>query len=121
MENPKGYLTTHVLDTSLGVPAKGLQIDLFSVDGGTRQLIRTVQTNSDGRTDAHILPAEEFKLGVYELVFKAGDYLERTGQPQAAPFFLSDIPIRFGMNDLDAHYHVPLLLSPFGYGTYRGS
>lgn len=121
MRNPKGYLTTHVLDTSSGLPAEGLEIDLFSLQDETRQHIRTMQTNSDGRTDNHILPAEEFKAGVYELVFKTGKYLERTAEAQDAPFFLSDIPIRFGINDLDAHYHVPLLLSPFGYSTYRGS
>jgi len=80
-----------------------------------------MQTNSDGRTDSPILPSEEFKLGVYELVFQTMDYLKRTASAQKEPFFLADIPIRFGINDLDAHYHVPLLLSPYGYSTYRGS
>jgi 5-hydroxyisourate hydrolase len=121
MKYPKGYLTTHVLDTSLGLPADGLEIDLFSLHGETRLHICTMQTNSDGRTDNHILPAEEFKIGVYELIFKTGKYLKRTARAQNEPFFLSDIPIRFGINELDAHYHVPLLLSPFGYSTYRGS
>lgn len=121
MKKSKGYLTTHVLDTSTGLPASELQIDLFSLQGETRTHICTMHTNSDGRTDSHILPVEDFTTGIYELVFKAGEYLERTAQAQDAPFFLSDIPIRFGINDVDAHYHVPLLLSPFGYSTYRGS
>ncbi len=121
MADVKGYLTTHVLDTSLGKPAAGLQIDLFSLQGGARTHICTMETNSDGRTDSAILPQNDFKCGVYELVFKAEDYLKHTAIAQDAPFFLADIPIRFGINDLDAHYHVPLLLSPFGYSTYRGS
>ena len=121
MDVTKGYLTTHVLDTSSGQPAQGMKIDLFSIEGENRKHIRSVTTNSDGRTGSPILPNDEFETGVYELVFKAGDYLERTAQVQDKPFFLSDIPIRFGLNDADAHYHVPLLISPFGYSTYRGS
>lgn len=121
MTETKGYLTTHVLDTSLGLPAADLQIELYALEGGNRRHIRTMKTNSDGRTDGPILPCEEFKLGVYELVFLTENYLKRTALAQAAPFFLADIPIRFGINDLDAHYHVPLLLSPYGYSTYRGS
>ena len=78
-------------------------------------------TNDDGRTDSHILPADEFDTGEYELVFHAGDYLDATGTPAEDPRFLNVIPIRFGISDIDSHYHVPLLLSPFGYSTYRGS
>lgn len=115
-----GYLTTHVLDTATGRPAAGMTIDLFRLDGAARTLIRTVQTNADGRTDGHILPAAEFEIGTYELIFHAGAYLDATGIPPETPRFLSDIPIRFGMSEL-THYHVPLLLSPFGYSTYRGS
>lgn len=121
MTNSKGYLTTHILDTSSGLPAEGVQIDLYALDGDTRQHIRTMLSNSDGRTDSQILPCAEFKVGVYELVFSVGAYLDKMGQSQPRPYFLADIPIRFGINDLDAHYHVPLLLSPFGYSTYRGS
>jgi 5-hydroxyisourate hydrolase len=121
MSDTKGYLTTHVLDTGLGLPAAGLQIELYALAGDSRRHIRTVTTNSDGRTDGPILLCEEFELGVYELVFMAENYLQRTAPEQATPFFLADIPIRFGINDIDAHYHVPLLLSPFGYSTYRGS
>ena len=115
-----GYLTTHVLDTATGRPAAGMTIDLFRLDGAARTLIRTVQTNADGRTDGHILPAAEFEIGTYELIFHAGAYLDATGAPPESPRFLNDIPIRFGMSE-PTHYHVPLLLSPFGYSTYRGS
>lgn len=116
-----GYLTTHVLDTARGLPAAGMVIDLFSIRGETRTHIRSMTTNSDGRTDSQILPVGEFSAGVYELVFHAGAYLDAVGTPPEAPRFLDVIPIRFGVSDEEAHYHVPLLLSPFGYSTYRGS
>ncbi|WP_028957612.1 hydroxyisourate hydrolase [Sulfitobacter sp. 20_GPM-1509m] len=115
-----GYLTTHVLDTARGCPAAGLRIDLFRVEDGGRTHLRTVETNADGRTDAQILPEAEFQVGTYELVFHAGDYLDACGVPPEAPRFLDVIPLRFGMSEA-MHYHVPLLLSPFGYSTYRGS
>ena len=115
-----GYLTTHVLDTARGAPAAGLKIDLFRLEGEQRTHLKTVITNADGRTDAQILPEAEFAIGTYELVFHAGTYLDACGTPAETPRFLSEIPIRFGMSEA-AHYHVPLLLSPFGYSTYRGS
>jgi len=115
-----GYLTTHVLDTALGCPAEGLSIDLYRITGETRTHLKTVVTNDDGRTDAQILPAGEFALGTYELIFHAGDYLDRIGVPPETPRFLDIIPLRFGMSE-EQHYHVPLLLSPFSYSTYRGS
>jgi 5-hydroxyisourate hydrolase len=116
-----GYLTTHVLDTARGCPAAGLKITLSRVtDNRTQQIAETV-TNADGRTDAPILPAEGFATGTYELVFFAGDYLRASGTAGDDPLFLDQVPIRFGMSDADAHYHVPLLLSPYGYSTYRGS
>lgn len=115
-----GYLTTHVLDTARGAPAAGLKIDLYRLKGEQRTHLKSVTTNSDGRTDAQILPEAEFEIGTYELVFHAGDYLDATGTPPEEPRFLNEIPIRFGMSEA-AHYHVPLLLSPFGYSTYRGS
>ncbi len=115
-----GYLTTHVLDTARGCPAEGLKIDLYAITGETRRLLRTLVTNDDGRTDAQILPAEDFATGTYELVFHAGAYLDAIGTPPETPRFLDIIPIRFGMSEA-SHYHVPLLLSPFGYSTYRGS
>ena len=115
-----GYLTTHVLDTARGTPAEGLLIDLYRIEGDTRTHLRSLKTNSDGRTDEQILPAEEFALGTYELVFHTGDYLDAMGVPNESPRFLDMIPLRFGMSEA-SHYHVPLLLSPFGYSTYRGS
>ncbi|MCB1311773.1 MAG: hydroxyisourate hydrolase [Sedimentitalea sp.] len=115
-----GYLTTHVLDTARGCPAEGLKIDLFRISGGMPVLLRSLVTNADGRTDAQILPEAEFETGTYELVFHAGDYLDRVGTPPESPRFLDVIPLRFGMSEA-SHYHVPLLLSPFGYATYRGS
>lgn len=115
-----GYLTTHVLDTARGYPAEGLKIDLYRIEGDNRTLIRSLTTNDDGRTDEQILPATEFALGTYELVFHAGAYLDSIDTPPEDPRFLDIVPIRFGMSE-QAHYHVPLLLSPFGYSTYRGS
>lgn len=115
-----GYLTTHVLDTARGCPAEGLKIDLYRIEGDNRTLIRSLTTNDDGRTDEQILPATEFALGTYELVFHAGAYLDSIDTPPEDPRFLDIVPIRFGMSE-QAHYHVPLLLSPFGYSTYRGS
>jgi len=116
-----GFLTTHVLDTARGLPAQGLKIELFRIEGQDRIHLRSLVTNDDGRTDSHILPAGEFTSGIYELVFHAGDYLHASGQAGAAPLFLDMVPIRFGISEPDSHYHVPLLLSPFGYSTYRGS
>lgn len=115
-----GYLTTHVLDTARGCPAQGLRIELYRISGDQRHLLRSLETNDDGRTDEQILPAAEFEIGEYELVFHAGAYLDATGTPPETPRFLDIIPIRFGMSEA-SHYHVPLLLSPFGYSTYRGS
>ncbi|ABD55526.1 hydroxyisourate hydrolase [Jannaschia sp. CCS1] len=116
-----GYLTTHVLDTAKGCPASGIQIALYRVSGNSHRIIAEAVTNADGRTDAPILPSDKFEPGSYELIFFAGDYLRQPGQPDDTILFLDQIPIRFGMSDADAHYHVPLLLSPFGYSTYRGS
>ena len=115
-----GYLTTHVLDTAKGCPAEGLKIALYAVNGNSHRKIVEMVTNADGRTDAQILPEADFKIGTYELVFFAGDYLRNSGQAAAEPLFLDQIPIRFGMSE-DDHYHVPLLLSAHGYSTYRGS
>ena len=116
-----GYLTTHVLDTARGCPAAGLCIELFRLSGDRREAVAQMMTNADGRTDSPILPSETFATGSYELVFHAGDYLRASGQAVEDPLFLDHVPIRFGMADPQAHYHVPLLLSPYGYSTYRGS
>lgn len=116
-----GYLTTHVLDTARGSPAADLPITLYRIEGEVRTKLAEMTTNADGRTNSPILPIAEFTTGTYELVFHAGNYLRASGQAGDTPLFLNEIPIRFGMNDATAHYHVPLLLSPFGYSTYRGS
>lgn len=115
-----GFLTTHVLDTARGAPAEGLRIALFRLDGTTRAPLAETVTNADGRTDTPILPVDDFATGTYELVFYAGDYLRQSGLVAETPLFLDEVPIRFGMAEQD-HYHVPLLLSPYGYSTYRGS
>lgn len=116
-----GFLTTHVLDTARGLPAEGVRIRLYRHLGDSREKLAEHVTNADGRTNSPILPAESFAIGDYELVFHAGDYLRASGQAGAAPLFLDIVPIRFGISDAAAHYHVPLLLSPYGYSTYRGS
>ncbi|MBO6756658.1 MAG: hydroxyisourate hydrolase [Roseibium sp.] len=115
-----GRLTTHVLDTALGRPAHGLTVELWSADGVMRKISSHV-TNADGRIDGPILDGDAFEPGTYELRFFVGDYLKASGQALPEPLFLDIIPIRFGIAEADGHYHVPLLLSPFGYSTYRGS
>ena len=115
-----GRLTTHVLDTANGCPAAGLRIELYLLDGEDRTLIRSAVTNDDGRTDEPMLAATDFRTGTYEMVFHAGEYLRRMGAAAAEPMFLDQVPIRFGIAR-EQHYHVPLLLAPFGYSTYRGS
>jgi len=116
-----GWLTTHVLDTARGCPAEGLKIVLYRVSGNSHTRLVEMVTNADGRTDAPILPTDSFATGTYELVFFAGAYLRASGQAGEDPLFLDQVPIRFGMSDPGSHYHVPLLLSPYGYATYRGS
>jgi 5-hydroxyisourate hydrolase len=112
-----GKLTTHVLDTALGKPAQGLNIEVYAAG----KLLRGATTNADGRIDGPLLEGEALKAGHYELRFHAGDYLRRTQAGLKEPLFLDVIPIQFGIADATQHYHVPLLLSPFGYSTYRGS
>ncbi|MBZ9724406.1 hydroxyisourate hydrolase [Mesorhizobium sp. BR115XR7A] len=115
-----GRLTTHVLDTATGSPAAGLSIALYRIEGLARTLLKTVVTNADGRCDAPLLAGADFRTGEYELVFAAGDYLRGQGTKLPEPAFLDSVPIRFGMAQA-LHYHVPLLISPYGYSTYRGS
>ncbi len=121
MDARAGYVTTHVLDAARGRPAAGMRIELFEIDGETRRLLRGVTTNDDGRTDAPVIPKGELRTGTFELVFHAGDYLAEADLAGERPRFLDLIPIRFGIADAEAHYHVPLLLSPYSYSTYRGS
>jgi 5-hydroxyisourate hydrolase len=115
-------LTTHVLDVARGGPAAGVQVELYEFEaGGHRKLVSEAATNSDGRTDRPLIGASEARVGRFELVFHAGDYFRRQGAKTADPPFLDVIPIRFAIADPTAHYHVPLLVSPWSYSTYRGS
>lgn len=114
-----GRLTTHVLDTAAGKPAVGLRVTFRALDGAPGQTIEAV-TNQDGRLDKPLLEGVAFKPGQYELVFHVGDYFRAQGMTLADPAFLDIVPIRFGIAD-ESHYHVPLLVSPYGYSTYRGS
>ncbi|WP_299619849.1 hydroxyisourate hydrolase [uncultured Tateyamaria sp.] len=116
-----GYLTTHVLDTARGLPGAGIKIALYRVSGNSHRKIAEAVTNEDGRTDSPILPAGKMKAGQYELIFFCGAYIDANGLSTDEIKFLDQIPIRFGVTDEAAHYHVPLLLSPYGYSTYRGS
>jgi 5-hydroxyisourate hydrolase len=116
-----GRLSTHVLDAARGKPAEGVRISLYRLSGMSHRKILEAVTNADGRTDTPLLAGDKLTAGQYELVFAAGDYLRATGQAGEGTLFLDEIPIRFGVPDADAHYHVPLLLSPFAYSTYRGS
>ena len=116
-----GRLTTHVLDTALGKPAAGMTIMLYKISGQSHRKLLEAVTNADGRCDAPLLAGDTLLAGSYELVFCAGAYLRATGQAGDGVLFLDEIPIRFGIPDAGQHYHVPLLLSPFSYSTYRGS
>ncbi|MGQ7791567.1 hydroxyisourate hydrolase [Faunimonas sp. B44] len=114
-----GRLTAHVLDTARGRPAAGMRLRLLEAEGA-REIAAAV-TNADGRCDAPLLEGEAMRAGRYDLVFDAGGYFDRLGLDLPEPKFLDEVVIRFGIADPDAHYHVPLLVSPFGYSTYRGS
>ena len=113
-------LSTHVLDTVNGCPAAGVELELWRLTP-ERELLKTVTTNGDGRTDKLLLSADEMQVGQYELVFKTGAYFRDKGAALPEPAFLDDILIRFGIFDAEQNYHVPLLVSPWSYSTYRGS
>jgi 5-hydroxyisourate hydrolase len=115
-------LSTHVLDTSRGLPAAGIVVELHVLgDDGSRASLKTAVTNADGRTEAPLMAGERLAPGIYELTFHAGEYFRRCGLTLPAPPFLDTIVIRIGIADDAGNYHVPLLLSPYGYSTYRGS
>ena len=119
---PKAGLTIHVLDTSRGRPAAGLRIDLSRIDAdGRADLIKTATTNADGRVETPLLDPAELKVGRYELLFHVGAYFRAAGATLTDPPFLEQVPVRFAIAEPSAHYHVPLLVSPYGYVTYRGS
>ena len=113
-----GKLTTHVLDTARGRPAAGVRVTLYRIDGDRRTPLTETRTNADGRTDAPLAEGEGLAAATHELVFQAGAWLEEQGLPTG---FLDEVPVRFRIADAGQHYHVPLLLSPFAYSTYRGS
>jgi 5-hydroxyisourate hydrolase len=114
-----GRLTTHVLDTSSGRPASGLKVELFR-DGEADPIV-TVTTNSDGRLDGALMEGAALSSGAYEIRFHVAAYFLASGVTLPDPPFLDVVPIRFGISDASAHYHVPLLIAPYGYSTYRGS
>ena len=117
-----GRLTTHVLDTAHGCPASDMSIELWGITtAGRREQLARVRTNADGRLDSPLLEGEAFVAGRYELIFETGAYWAKRGIPLAYPPFLDHVPIRFAIADAEAHYHVPLLCSPWAYSTYRGS
>lgn len=117
-----GRLTTHVLDTAQGKPAVGMQVELWKLDTpGERILLRDVYTNVDGRVDGALLEGEAFGAGSYELVFLVGAYFAGQHVHSSNPPFLDRVPVRFTISAADAHYHIPLLVSPWAYSTYRGS
>ncbi|MCY1351073.1 5-hydroxyisourate hydrolase [compost metagenome] len=116
-----GRLTTHVLDTAAGTPGQGMSITLHKIVDNRRETLKTVVTNHDGRCDQPLLEGADLAAGVYELEFAAGDYFRAQGTKLADPAFLDVVPLRFGIADVNAHYHVPLLVSPWSYSTYRGS
>ncbi len=117
-----GRLTTHVLDTANGRPAAGMAVELWKITAtGGREMVKRVRTNADGRIDAPLLEGDSFRVGRYELVFETGDYWIAQGVALPDPPFLELVPVRFAVADPEAHYHVPLLCSPWSYSTYRGS
>lgn len=117
-----GRLTTHVLDTAGGRPAAGVVVELYAIDAaGVRVVLSRQTTNADGRTDEPLLSGTAFEPGLYEIEFAIGDYFRRTGLAKPGPSFLDMVPVRFAISDGAAHYHVPLLASPYAYSTYRGS
>jgi 5-hydroxyisourate hydrolase len=115
-------LSTHVLDTASGRPAGGLKVELFRItESGGREPVIAAVTNADGRTDAPLLAGETIPTGTYELVFHAGDYFRAAGAVLPDPAFVDLVPLRFGLAEAAGSYHVPLLVSPWSFSTYRGS
>lgn len=116
-----GKLTTHVLDTANGRPAAGMAVALYRLDAGAATLLKRVVLNHDGRADAPLLEGAAFVPGRYRLVFGVAAYFRALGATLDEPPFLDEVPLDFGLAAVGAHYHVPLLASPFAYSTYRGS
>ncbi len=119
--NRMGKLTTHILDTASGKPGSNIQIELYFLKDDSWEKIKSTRSNNDGRCDAPLLEGEALQVGCYELVFHAGDYFEKQGLNLPETKFLDEVVLRFGVSDASEHYHVPLLVSPYSYSTYRGS
>ena len=113
-------LTTHVLDVYSGKPGKGIKVDLYYVENNKKEKLNSVILNNDGRTDKALIEGANFKEGKYELVFFVGDYFKKITDLPTTPF-LNEIVIKFGVSNPKEHYHVPLLVTPWSYSTYRGS
>ena len=116
-----GKLSTHVLDVTQGKPGDGVEVELYAVEGQGRTLLKSVVTNHDGRCDTPLLQGDEMQPGQYELVFSVGDYFARQGVELPSPRFIDRVIIAFGIADAGQNYHVPLVVSPWAYSTYRGS
>ena len=116
-----GRLTTHELDAAHGCPGSSIKVELYRVEGQQLELVNTALTNSDGRVDAPLLQGDDYRSGVYQLQFSAGDYYRARGVQLPAQAFLDVVVLRFGIDEQQEHYHVPLLISPYSYSTYRGS
>jgi len=116
-----GKLSTHVLDTTQGKPGAGVAIALYAVDGAARTLLKEAVTNADGRCDAPLLEGSSLRVGQYELVFGAGDYFAAQGVSLPSPRFVDRVTLAFGVADASQNYHVPLVVTPWSYSTYRGS
>jgi 5-hydroxyisourate hydrolase len=116
-----GKLSTHVLDTAQGKPGAGVRVDLYALDAGGRTLLKTDSTNADGRCGAPLLEGDAMQPGKYELVFAAGDYFAAQGLVLPEPRFIDQVTIAFGIAHADQNYHVPLVVTPWSYSTYRGS
>lgn len=116
-----GRLTTHVLDAAHGCPGSSIKVELYRVEGQQLELLNTALTNSDGRVDAPLLQGDDYRTGVYQLQFSAGDYYRAKGVKLPGTAFLDVVVLRFGIDEQQEHYHVPLLISPYSYSTYRGS
>ena len=116
-----GRLTTHVLDAAHGRPGSAIQVELYRVEGERLERIASAVTNSDGRCDGPLLQGDDYRSGVYQLQFHAGDYYRARGTALPDPAFLDVVVLRFGIDAGQEHYHVPLLISPYSYSTYRGS
>lgn len=121
MPKTAGRLTTHVFDTHSGRPAAGVKIELVEIGESAIALVASTVTNADGRTDAPLLDGAPLRVGRYELRFHVGEYFARRNVPLADPPFLDVVPVRFSVADPEGHYHVPLLVTPWSYATYRGS